>query len=248
EAGDPQAPTLLFLHGAGLSGQQWAPQVEALSSRFYCLAPDLPQQGRSVDLGPFVLSDAVERVAALIQQRASGGRAHVIGSSLGGAVALGLARAHPDRVDRLIVSGASLGLGPALAWLTRVSAGMLGWMPMELLVKQTLDQFKVPAIYRERLHDDLVVGLRPDFNRRVADALETVPLPERADVLVLVGEQETWLARRQARGLVAAIAGATGGLARGVGHVWNLEAPERFTATIEAFVSGAALPAGIDNL
>ncbi len=248
QAGDPAAPLLLFLHGGGLSGLQWAPQLEALSGRYFCLAPDLPQQGKSVDLGPFLMEDAVARVAALLQERAPGRKAHVIGSSLGGAVALGLAKVHPERVDRLLVSGASSGLGAGLAWLTRVTAGMLAWMPLEMLVRQTFDQFKVPGQYREMLHDDLVLGLRPDFNRRVADALVTVPLPERAEALILVGDQETYLARRQARTLVAAIAGARGGLVRGVGHVWNLEAPERFTATVEAFVTGGALPAGVDSL
>ncbi len=177
-----------------------------------------------------------------------GGRAHVIGSSLGGAAALALASAHPELVHRLVVSGATSGLGPTLAWMTRASAAMLSWMPVEMLVKQTFDQFNLPAPYRALLHDDLVIGLRPDFNRHVADALVSVPLPAQAELLVLVGERETWLARRQARALVAAIPGATGSQARGVGHVWNLEAPERFTAAVLAFLSGAPLPEGMDPL
>ncbi len=248
EAGDPGAPALLFLHGAGLSGRQWTPQIEALRDRFHCLAPDLPEQGRSADLSPFTLDDAVARTRDLLAARVPAGRAHLIGSSLGGAVALALASRHPELVDRLVVSGASSGLGPTLAWLTGASAALLAWVPVELLIRQTLDQFRLPERYRELLHDDLVIGLRPAFNRHVADALVTVPLPARAQALILVGERETWLARRQARALVAGIEGARGAQARGVGHVWNLEAPERFTATLEAFLAGAALPEGVEPL
>ena len=247
-SGESTAPALLFLHGGGLSGRQWRPQIEALSGRFYCLAPDLPEQGQSADLAPFTLADAVERTRTLIVERVPSGRATVIGSSLGGAVGLALTAAHPDAVDRLIVSGASSGLGAALAWVTRVSASLLAWMPTELLVRQTFDQFRLPEADRVALHDDLVLGLRPDFNRHVADALETVPLPTEARALIAVGARETWLAKRQASALVSAIRGATGVVASGVGHVWNLEAPARFTAMIEAFIAGQALPEGLQGL
>lgn len=247
EVGDRRHPALLFLHGGGLSGRQWAPQIEALSGRFLCLVPDLPEQGRSAELAPFTLDDAVARVHALITERAPTGRVTVVGSSLGGAVGLALTAAHPEGVERLIVSGASSGLGPTLAWVTRVSASMLSWMPQELLIRQTFDQFRVPEPYRAPLRDDLALGLAPAFNRHVADALIRVPTPAQASALVLVGERETWLARRQARALAASISGAVGACARGLGHVWNLEAPDVFTATIEAFVAGAPLPEGVER-
>ncbi len=49
EAGAPDAPTVVFLHGLGLSGAMWQPQMERLMD-FHCLAPDLPEHGKSTDL------------------------------------------------------------------------------------------------------------------------------------------------------------------------------------------------------
>ena len=45
EAGDSGAPPIVFLHGGGLSGRMWQPQLATLTD-FHCLAPDLPEHGR----------------------------------------------------------------------------------------------------------------------------------------------------------------------------------------------------------
>jgi len=48
EAGPAGAPTIIFLHGGGLSSAMWQPQLERLHY-YHCLAPDLPEQGKSED-------------------------------------------------------------------------------------------------------------------------------------------------------------------------------------------------------
>lgn len=247
EAGAPGQPALVFLHGGGLSGRQWRPQLEQLSDGYFCLAPDLPEQGRSASIGPFLLDDAADQVAALIAARVPSGRATLVGNSLGGAVALALAVRAPERVERLIVTGTSTGLGSTLAWVMRVSAGMMGWFPEDWLLDRTLSEFRIPEPHRAALREDLRLGLRPDFNRHVADALATVPLPAAARALVLVGARETALARQQARRMAERIAGARGATVRGVGHVWNLEAPELFCATVRAFCGDGGLPEGVEG-
>ncbi|MBL8535151.1 MAG: alpha/beta hydrolase [Betaproteobacteria bacterium] len=40
-------PVLVFIHGFTCSSSDWAPQVEALSERYRCIALDLPGHGRS---------------------------------------------------------------------------------------------------------------------------------------------------------------------------------------------------------
>src|SRR6266516_558276 len=102
--GEPTAPAIVFLHGAGLSGRMWQPQMERLTD-YYCLAPDLPEQGKSLDAGPFLLEDAARRVIELIDERVPGKRAHLVGLSLGAAVALAIMRLAPAYVDHAIVTG-----------------------------------------------------------------------------------------------------------------------------------------------
>lgn len=77
----------MFLHGLGLSGAMWQPQFQCLPD-YYCLAPDLPEHGNSANIGPFSLKDASRRMADVIRQSTSTGCAHVVGLSMGGAVAM----------------------------------------------------------------------------------------------------------------------------------------------------------------
>jgi pimeloyl-ACP methyl ester carboxylesterase len=184
----------------------------------------------------------------VIRECVPAGHAHVVGLSLGGAAALALAKRFPALVDRLMVSGTSAGLGKTLGWVMRASAGMMGWFPQEMLINATFDQFAIPNQYRPALHDDLRIGVGAGFNRSVADALITVEIPSQTDALVVVGEKETLVAKRDARKLVSAISGARGMIVPQVGHVWNLQAPDLFTATVQAFVRGEALPTTLKAL
>ena len=101
--GESIAPAIVFLHGGGLSGRQWQPQMERLSD-YYCLAPDLPEQGKSLHIGPFHLEDAARRVVELINERVPSKRAHLVGLSLGADLALAITQIAPASVDHVIAS------------------------------------------------------------------------------------------------------------------------------------------------
>src|SRR4051794_23351810 len=113
ESGSPSSPAIVFLHGGGLSGRQWQPQLDRLHN-FYCLAPDLPEQGKSIDIRPFDLNDAANRVVQLIRDRVPTQKAHVVGLSLGGAVALTMMQHTPEVIDHVILSGTAAKLGSIL--------------------------------------------------------------------------------------------------------------------------------------
>lgn len=104
-AGPPDAPAIVFVHGTRLTGAMWAPQQAALSGEFRTIALDLPAHGARAD-EPFTLAGAAEAVAATIRAEA-GGRAIVVGLSLGGYVGMELAARDPDVVRGLVLSGAT---------------------------------------------------------------------------------------------------------------------------------------------
>ena len=104
-AGPPDAPAIVFIHGTRLTGAMWTPQVAALAGDFRVIAVDLPAHGARAD-EPFTLAGAADAVASTIRAEA-GGRAIVVGLSLGGYVAMELAARQPEVVRGLVLSGAT---------------------------------------------------------------------------------------------------------------------------------------------
>lgn len=106
EAGPKDAPSLLLIHGFLVSHLEWADVAGALAERFHVIAADLPGFGESEKPGPARYPYGIETFAETMADLVAAfgvGRAHVVGHSMGGAVALTLAAEHPELVQRLIV-------------------------------------------------------------------------------------------------------------------------------------------------
>ncbi len=79
----------MFFHCAGANRRIWLPQVHRLADAFQVIALDLPGHGALADM-PFSLGAAREHVVGVIEAWA-GGRALIVGLSLGGYVGVDLA-------------------------------------------------------------------------------------------------------------------------------------------------------------
>src|SRR5665647_420507 len=103
ETGQKNKTSIVFLHAEGTSGWMWQPQIDQLTG-YHCLVPDLPEHRGSLIEGPFSISNSAEKVAELIKKKAHGARAHVVGFSLGGQVALQLLSIAPELTESTVVS------------------------------------------------------------------------------------------------------------------------------------------------
>ena len=83
EVGVNNSRSIVFLHGGGVGGWMWRPQIEQLKDEYHLLVPDLPEHGKSADVKPLTLKNSAAQVAELIRTRAHGSRANVVGLSLG---------------------------------------------------------------------------------------------------------------------------------------------------------------------
>lgn len=94
-------PPVVLIQGAGVHGDGWRPQVDALTSRYRCLWFDNRGIGQSQPMGA---APSVEQMAEDVEvlMDAEGWKAaHVVGHSIGGLVALHLALTNPARVRSL---------------------------------------------------------------------------------------------------------------------------------------------------
>ncbi len=104
QAGPHGAPTVLLLHGWLASADlNWLGTFPALAGRYHVVAMDHRGHGRSIRTHePFSLEDCADDAAGLL--RVLGVRnAVVAGYSMGGPIALLLARRHPDLVRGLVL-------------------------------------------------------------------------------------------------------------------------------------------------
>ncbi len=248
-SGEPTAPSIVFLHGGGLSGRQWQPQMERLPD-YYCLAPDLPEQGKSLNVGPFRLEDAAGRVIELIDERVPGKRVHLVGLSLGGAVALTMMRIAPAYIDHVIVSGTSARLGKVLGTLGQSTGVLFKFMKPDPLVNVSIKSFGIPEQYHNMFREDLLLTSTAAFYEHIFKSLMSMQLPCDSPIptLVAVGEQETIPAKQAAQRLVACLKRSQGMVVPGVNHVWNLQAPDLFTDTVRAWIEDRPLPGALRPL
>lgn len=191
----PGLPPAVLVHGMGGSTQNWAELMAELSGDVDAEAVDLPGFGHSAppDDGDLSVSGHVRAVAACLEA-AGRGPVHLLGNSLGGAVAVRLAALRPDLVRTLTLISPALPEVPPQA--TAVPTGLLAvpgvpWLLGRLTAGQSVEQRAAALL-------DLVYGdpaLIPQERREVAveEYRRRMDLPYATDVLV-----------RSARGIVRA--------------------------------------------
>jgi len=109
-------PPLVMLHGMAATSDCWQRNVEAFHSRYRVIVPDLPGHGRSGGRSrPYNLRFYVDWLDDLLAQSGSAEPAVLMGNSMGGAISLAYAMAHPQRAGKLVLVD-PLGLSDSLPW------------------------------------------------------------------------------------------------------------------------------------
>jgi len=260
EYGPATAPTICFLHGGGVSGWMWRPQIEALHDSYHCLVPDMPEHGLSAAVRPFTIADTACRIAELIRERAHGGRAHVIGLSEGAQVTVQLLGSAATVVDHAIISSALLYPLPGV--------GLLGPRALALTFNLFAAPFKdtdwyvrlnrrgngIPELYFSEVREDTRQMTADSFTHMILEnqrfrmpaGLDQVQVP----ALVIAGQHELAIMRRSARDLAATLPAGQGYLVAfskraAEEHGWNLHRPDLFNAVTRAWLTDQPLPAGL---
>ena len=99
---------LILLHGNGEDLSYFVHQMEPFAKRFRVIAIDTRGHGQTPrGDAPFTIRQFAEDLLAFMDgQRIE--KAHIVGFSDGGNIAMVFALAHPERVERLILNGANL--------------------------------------------------------------------------------------------------------------------------------------------
>ncbi len=242
--------TLVFLPGGGLSGWSWRPVAEQLLE-YRSLLVDLPEHGRSASVGPFTMRLAADEVKKLIEERA-GGRAHVIGLSLGAQVAVQILATTPEIIQTAFLSSCSLrpipGVGNHIL-LTLIFGLYRPFQNIPWLVRANARQFGVPETYQANFADD-TRSLSPTKLARVVSASQNFRLQLgmkgiNMPIIVMVGEKELATIKRSAKDLTEALPNARAYEVIGQNHAWTISNPRLCASVIKAFLNGSPVPSSL---
>ena len=221
---DPQAPTLILLHGNGEDHTYFVKQIPAFSPHFRLVLMDTRGQGQSTG-GDGELNFSVFAADLLaLMDHLQIAKAHLLGFSDGGNLALTFALAHPERVQSLILNGANL--EPGGVKLSTQLPIVLGYGCCRLLS---------PFSHKARQNGALL-GLMVNHPHIPPQALAALTMP----ALVIVGERDM-IRDRHSQLIARSLPNAQFVRIPGGDHFCAAKCPEVFNHAVLSFLQN--LPA-----
>jgi pimeloyl-ACP methyl ester carboxylesterase len=245
--------TVVFVHAGIADRRMWAPQIPAFAARYRVLTYDMRGFGESemVDEPFSARTDLLGLLDALAVDRA-----HIVGCSMGGSMALEFAAEHADRIISLVlVNSGAPGFEPeegyfeppqyeaAVAALEAGDFERAADLEVEMWVdgpyrspnqvapdiRNAIRAMDIIALRSESRRDDFVQRLDPPPGLRLAE----IHCPS----LVVFGELDMPDMRDSAEYLAAGIGDSQLVEIEGVAHLPNLEKPDVFNEALLAFLS-----------
>jgi pimeloyl-ACP methyl ester carboxylesterase len=257
DQGNPNGPSIVMVHGFAASLDAWEPWVARLGNDYRIVTLDLPGHGLTRAPSTYVISlDRCADLVDVVADRLKLGRYVVVGNSMGGGVAWGLALRHPDHVRGLVLVD-SVGLpearrdrgSPLVFKIMASPAGrlLLRHMDTRPLAERGLRSAYVdPSLVTPALIDRYVDLSRAPGHRSIllngqgpgsgpkitAETFKHIRIP----TLVMHGEADTVIPVAAGRRLADAIPGARLITYPGVGHVPMEQIPDQSARDLRSFL------------
>jgi len=256
EFGEASNPTLLLIHGFTASAYVWNAVAPSLADEgFRVVAVDLLGFGYSEKPSWFDYTIGSQaRMVSRFMDRLGIGRAGVVGSSYGGAVALTLALDYPERVEKLVLVDAVIndeatnhpimrlaripGVGEVItpflidsrAFMKFRMQGTLAPANHHLITRDRIESVIRPLQAKDGHNAVLRSGRNWNAARIEADA-HLVNQP----TLIIWGEEDLTIPIRCGESLYNSILNSRFVVLKNCGHVPQEEKPELFTALVSGF-------------
>ncbi len=262
-------PTLLLLHGFG-SLFSWRKVAGPLSERAEVIAFDRPGFGFSERplvtdaLNPYTPPAQLDLTLGLLDALDTE-KVVLVGHSAGGAVAVGFALAHPERVSGLVLVGPILRSGGPPTWVRGVfntpQATRIGPTIMRQFGEEPgLELLRRAYADPDRLTDADLSGyrrpLRADgWDRALWEVTKASRLTDLAPrlaelgvpTLVVAGAEDGVVPPEESERVARSIAGAEFVLLGGCGHAAQEECPQKFTAAVTTWLDTLPLDTAVNR-
>ena len=247
---DCEGAPVVFLHGVGGDGSNWAPQMHALSARFQVIALDARGHGLSACKGQNLTLEHYAEDVLQVFHALKIERAHVVGLSMGGMVAQALALRAPDRVASLVLADTSARADANMAASLKAAGDAAIAYGMAAVADQFLPACFCPAAINE--NREYLRRFREGFTSRDPQAFHTalqaiadLDFLDRLDqiavpTLVIVGSSDVLTPVQNSEAIAARIPGARLVVLEGAAHIANFDQPHEFTNALKDFLEEVA--------
>jgi pimeloyl-ACP methyl ester carboxylesterase len=223
---------LLFLPGWSVSVETYQESLTALSGRYQLIAPDLP--GFCKSTSPKFLQDYDDYGACIISflDRLNIQKVHLIGHSIGGAIALTIAASMPSIVSSLVLVDST---GIPMGSLPEVLLRRLPELPAQMgsIKFKALSQMLLSSLYNNFFHTRNVIQTAwLSLEKDLRPLLPQIKSPS----LVLWGENDLFTPLKLGKELSQGIKGSRLIVVEGEYHEWSMFRPEKFAPIIFDFI------------
>jgi pimeloyl-ACP methyl ester carboxylesterase len=264
EAG--RGPPVVLLHGLGSTNSGMLPTLDDLARDYRVIAPDIPGFGESSKpIRPYHAGFFARWLTALLDELGIE-RAHLVGNSMGGRIAIEVALRAPDRVDRLALLAPAVALKKLRQFvpLVRYVRPELAFLPLPVTRSTVMrvskglfaDSRRIDASWHEAAADEFLrIFSTPRGRIAFFSALREIYLDapwgargfwsrlERLSrpALFLWGDRDPLVPAKFARHIERAVPHALSIVLEDCGHVPHFEHPERTHRLIRQFFAGDAV-------
>jgi 3-oxoadipate enol-lactonase len=236
-------PVLLLSNSLGTRLDMWAPQVEALASRYRVVRYDSRGHGRSsAPAGDYTI-ERLGRDAVAILDALNVSRARFCGLSMGGMVGMWLGTHVPERIETLVLANTAAWMGPPEVWQARIEAVLRDGMSAvtdAVIERWFTPGFRAAAPETVQGIAGMLLATPPAGYAGCCAAIRDMDQRQslgiiRAPVLVIGGTHDPSTPLAKAQEIADAIAGARL-VALDAAHLSNVEQAEAFTAALIEFL------------
>lgn len=237
---------VVFLHGAGITSWMWRDLIrdfsgiEAFTPDYETFQPD------------FTIEHTAHELIRRIQQRFDGKKVHLVGHSLGGAIALKMLEFAPERFITVLVSGTTVLPMGQMTFLFPLMEWMLPFNQTPMMLNLAARAMQIPAHHLQAFYQDQKSMTRKAFRQimkeaasfRLSEGLKTCTVP----VLAVAGSKEVEVNRKSTKAIQQHLPLAQACDISGGHHAWFSQKPELFRRMLEHWMGTQTLPEESDIL
>lgn len=235
--GNPNHPTIVLIHGGGVSWWMWQPQIEALQNDYHIITPIIEGHGEAADTEFISIQSSAQRIISLLDELCGGNVFAICGLSIGAQITVEILSQRPEIAQKAVIESAlviPMKLGRSAGPLLAVSFPLIKYRWFARLQAKQL--YLPDSMFEDYYTESIHITKQSLLNITVSNVGYTLPdnfAKTTAEVAVLCGAQEYGFMKRSAQLIAQSVPHAVLKIVPKCGHGVSIKYPERYVGFLK---------------